>query len=296
MSEWTAEDVLSDSRRLRGGQPIGDTTLAGLVDRVCTYCDAYAARLEADAQPVDDAAVQEAVEQLSRVVAAMEIVGGYENTVQGAQTLYTAYRAKCLRVVNLGGELLAMQRCAKEMQAERDEARAEVELLRDQVVAKGESHARAVRDYNRVCRQLEVDGKIHDATVERLTARVGELEGLLELRHKDHECPLKNEYQCPYVENRHGHDGDVETAYRTQCATVERVTARVMELEVELENAEQKADDWYKWYSERESEIERLTTELATAQALAGAPAPDAPTGTCSGEPPLTEKNRRNNG
>ena len=120
-------------------------------------------------------------------------------------------------------------------------AAVEVDLLWDRVVAKGEAHARAVRDYNRVCRQLEVDGKIHDATVERLTARV-----------KD--------------------------------------------LEVELENAEQKADDWYKWYSERESEIERLTTELATAQALAGAPAPDAPTGTCSGEPPLTEKNRRNNG
>ena len=99
--------------------------------KVCEMIDAAtAARLEADVQPVDDEAVQEAVEQLSRVVAAMEIVGGYENTVQGAQTLYTAYRAKCLRVVNLGGELLAMQRCAKRMQAERDEARAQVKRLK----------------------------------------------------------------------------------------------------------------------------------------------------------------------
>jgi len=178
---------LSDSRRLRGGQPLGDTTLAGVVDRVCTYCDAYAARLKTDAQPVDDAAKEDLEELISEL-------WGYD-------TALAEYVEQTLK-----------------------DARAEVDLLRDQVVAKGEAHARAVRDYNRVCRQLEVDGKIHDATVERLTARVGELEGLLELRHKDHECPLKNEYQCPYVENRHGHDGDVETAYRTQCATVERVT------------------------------------------------------------------------
>ena len=164
------------------------------------------AQEKADAQPLDDAAVQ----------AAIADIVNRQPVPEAVEEVVLAYRAKCrerdaaraeverlgLRVVNLGGELLAMQRCAKGMQAERDEARAEVERLR----------------------------------------------------------------------------------------------ARVKDLEVELENAEQKADDWYKWYSERESEIERLTTELATAQALAGAPAPDAPTGTCSGEPPLTEKNRRNNG
>ena len=47
---------------------------------------------------------------------------------------------------------------------------------------------------------------------------------------------------------------------------VERLTARVNDLEVELE---------------------RLKTELATAQALAGTPATNVNTGTCSGEPPV---------
>ena len=104
MSEWTPEQVRWA--------------------KVCEMIDAAtAARLEADVQPVDDAAVLplsmttgQMADEIVRLRAEVERLG--------------------LRVVNLGGELLAMQRCAKGMQAERDEARAEIERLKKE----GESH------------------------------------------------------------------------------------------------------------------------------------------------------------
>ena len=142
MSEWTAEDVLSDSRRLRGGQPIGDTTLAGLVDRVCTYCDAYAARLKADAQVVEKVVVAMAGDQDYPIESVGSVLEAASKMSKGC-VKWTTINGHFITANPESHALVSMEYAARRFESayraacrERDEARAEVERLKKE----GESH------------------------------------------------------------------------------------------------------------------------------------------------------------